>query len=904
MKNKKIIGLIAFALAVVLIAGAVLSAGAAGFISDVDGDGKITAFDAQMIAESNAGRRKLTDTQLAGIKGVSVQNLIKYVRGESIIDAGDTDGDGVQEIYTVAGLQQLREQPDADYILAASLDLEGADWTPVANFSGSFNGNGKTISNFTITTDTPDTNKPTVMNMGFFGDTARGAQISDLHLRDVTLTATENAEYIGFFAGTLRGDLTGCTVTGTINDARETYPVEVYTGVMAGRLADGSNGSIESGTSLSISDEVGVATTSGLCANVKLNIANYEQLSVNGCKNKVGIAGYFPGDYTVSGKYADTTNSSDQLSEVLQARQDKVVDYMNAMGTVQWTPSTTLYYTANNGTDQTFKAGTVYTGLPYNGHNGSLERFMSVMESQNDNGVYVASSELESGGYITSASTTNYVRMYYTVDETTGAVTGKLSKTSIVPSEVISFDPANNTLYYTQDGYTFYLGATASNENLHVTGSTVSSLPVRLYTISESGKAVMVTDPKTDTAYKLGVKNAEGSVLFFNGEANGVGTPFLYTTSELGDAMDVYLKTVDGGYHLYFNAVGAWTDYGFYLTMGNDCSGAVTWAWLQVSNTLVEDTLTHSIPYKGGVYVQTTQYMIPTETSRERKGIYPVGSWESVTVNEDGKYVTPEYDASKGAYVCTDEVYTSAVLNTNGIDTMYEAYAQAHKADAVVCFVDYWASSIPRPAGHARLIAADPVVIRNADGSINPKSSYLLCSEQGAGIGSTSSWRVNYKYTFYELLGSVTETPVALRTKTYIPITNRALQDDYIRAPYLVEVKNSTDESKNFPILSPTEGRMYSYSHINSVTVTVKNGSGTVLYEHEAFTGIGTDYNTYRGRNNDLYMEDLFAEDFYAEAAASGLREGRTYYFSVDVLLSTGETIRLVENRSFKYAAQ
>ena len=95
---------------------------------------------------------------------------------------------------------------------------------------------------------------------------------------------------------------------------------------------------------------------------------------------------------------------------------------------------------------------------------------------------------------------------------------------------------------------------------------------------------------------------------------------------------------------------------------------------------------------------------------------------------------------------------------------------------------------------------------------------------------------------------------------------------------------------------------MYSYSHINSVTVTVMNGSGTTLYQHEAFTGIGTAYNTYRGRNNDLYMADLHADAFYA-AADGLLREGRTYKFHVDVLLSTGETIRLVENRSFIYTA-
>ena len=904
MKNRKWIGVLCLVLALTLTAGAVLSAAGAGFVSDVDGDGKITAFDAQMIAESNAGKRQLSETQLSAIKGISVQNIIKFLRGESVIDAGDTDGDGVQEIYTALGLEQLREQPDADFILAMDLDLEGADWEPVANFSGSFDGNGNTISNFTITASVPDTNKNTVDNMGFFGDTAMGAQIKNLNLQNVTLTAAEDAEYIGFFAGTLRGTLTDCTVTGTICDSRETYTEEVYIGVMAGRVASGSGGSITGGTALSITDEVGKYTTTGLCANVKLDIANSEDLNIKGCKGKVALAGYHPADSAVTGKFVDTSNSSDQLSQVLQDRQNKVVSYMNAMGTVKWTPTETLYYTSNNGTDQTYKAGTVYTGLPYNGHNGSYERFLSVMDYQNDSGVYVASSELESGGFVTSSSTTNYVRMYHLVDEDTGAVTAKLSKTSIVPAEVITFDSANHTLCYSAEGRTFYLGATADLQNLHMTGTSVSSMPAHLYTINSRGKASLVKEPQTGTAYKLGFKAADGSVLFFNGESNGVGTPFLYTTSELGDAQDVYLKSVDGGYQLYFELAGAWTDYGFYLTMGNDCSGAVTWAWLQVSNTLAEDTLSHSIPYKGGVYVQTTQYMIPTETTREHKGIYPVGDWDATATNEEGKLVTAPYDSSKAAYECTDEVYTPAVLNANGLDTMYEAYAQSRKADALVCFVDYWNSGVPRPAGHSRLIVADPIVIRNADGTIDPKASYLLETEQGAGFNSSTTWSVNRKYTFHELTGGATETPVSMRTKTYIPITMRALREEYVRSPYLVEVKNATDPSKNFPINSPTEGRMYSYSHIHTVTVTVKNGSGSVLYQHEAFTGIGTDYATYRGRNNDLYMEDLFGEDFNARAADCGLRNGRTYYFSVDVLLSTGETITLVQNRSFKYAAQ
>ena len=194
------------------------------------------------------------------------------------------------------------------------------------------------------------------------------------------------------------------------------------------------------------------------------------------------------------------------------------------------------------------------------------------------------------------------------------------------------------------------------------------------------------------------------------------------------------------------------------------------------------------------------------------------------------------------------------------------------------------------------MITTDPVVIRNTDGSIDPTASYLLMSEQGVGFtaGSTSTWSINKKLTFYAMAGSTTEDAVTLSTKVYVPITMRALMEDYAKPTFVTGVSSA-------PISSPAEGRIYSYHHINSVTVSVMNGSGTILYQHEAFTGINND--DYRSTLNNILLSDLHADAFYA-AAANTLRPNRTYCFHVDVTLSTGEVVRLVENQTFTYIPQ
>ena len=87
-------------LALLLVASLGVGAFAAVRLGDVDGDGKITAFDAQMIAEHKAGDRDLSAQQLEAAGDLSVQDVVDMV----LTDASNG-------VYPVAG--QITETPPA-----------------------------------------------------------------------------------------------------------------------------------------------------------------------------------------------------------------------------------------------------------------------------------------------------------------------------------------------------------------------------------------------------------------------------------------------------------------------------------------------------------------------------------------------------------------------------------------------------------------------------------------------------------------------------------------------------------------------------------------------------------------------------------------------------------------------
>lgn len=145
----------------------------------------------------------------------------------TLVFAGETTADNAIEIGNATDLKKIGKDANyplnGNYILTADIDLGGAEWTPIGNrvndsttnhFSGTFDGNGKTVSNFTITVaNTADSST----HYGFF-NSVEGGTVKNLKLASATIIANaENLSQIGAVVGRLYvgGTISGCE---TAND--------------------------------------------------------------------------------------------------------------------------------------------------------------------------------------------------------------------------------------------------------------------------------------------------------------------------------------------------------------------------------------------------------------------------------------------------------------------------------------------------------------------------------------------------------------------------------------------------------------------------------------------------------------------------------------------------------------
>lgn len=120
MNKRNFTRLLICVLAVALIAGLGLAAFAAN-AGDINGDGKITAFDAQMIAESNAGLRQLTDEQKAAAIGLTIRDLIQQILTRRAPDvylseSGSDDNNGTEAAPYATLAKALEKVPDGGTI--------------------------------------------------------------------------------------------------------------------------------------------------------------------------------------------------------------------------------------------------------------------------------------------------------------------------------------------------------------------------------------------------------------------------------------------------------------------------------------------------------------------------------------------------------------------------------------------------------------------------------------------------------------------------------------------------------------------------------------------------------------------------------------------------------------------
>ena len=129
-------------------------------------------------------------------------------------------------ISTAEELERLQGQTLVlSYELNADIDLGGMEWTPVAIFYGTFNGNGYTVSNFKITTGR--------RYVGLFGYNV--GVIKNLGVENFTVNVSYGGYvYAGGLVGYNSGDIMNSYATGDVSATSTSTSYVAYAGGLVG----------------------------------------------------------------------------------------------------------------------------------------------------------------------------------------------------------------------------------------------------------------------------------------------------------------------------------------------------------------------------------------------------------------------------------------------------------------------------------------------------------------------------------------------------------------------------------------------------------------------------------------------------------------------------------------------
>ncbi len=203
------------------------------------------------------------------------------------VDLDDLSGTGTEQnpyiITSVDELNAMRQNMAAHYILDNDLDLtasvawnRGRGWIPVGSFgstfSGTFDGNGKTIKRLTA-------NNPNYGGISFLGNT-NGARISNLILEKVEIHGGWNSG--GLVGIAAQGSqVENVTVTGSI------VGNYINTGGILGNAYNGKFKSL-----FSDADVIGIKNVGGVFGSLRAESRNsYSKGTVKGIENVGGFVG-------------------------------------------------------------------------------------------------------------------------------------------------------------------------------------------------------------------------------------------------------------------------------------------------------------------------------------------------------------------------------------------------------------------------------------------------------------------------------------------------------------------------------------------------------------------------------------------------------------------------------------
>lgn len=279
----------------------------------------------------------------------------------SHVDESKPNASGIYELHSPEGLQQLAAHPDGKFKLLCDIDLGGAAWTPVTEFTGEIEGQKYTISNFIVQSGE---------TTGFVG-VNKGA-IKNLYLSNMTISTDKGLA--GGIAAVNEGTISGCIAGGTME-----LTGTAIAGGLVGQMTAGSLLYSDCDMVIHAAGEAQVGLLAGDVKNVTLDNCRY--IGTESTKDGQSFVNFAAAEQNVTYTeclWRDNSNSDATLTAESLALREIARAETYKMGTVKWTVSEIVNYmhpTASN-MSAVFIPGTVYTGIPYTANFGDLSRFM------------------------------------------------------------------------------------------------------------------------------------------------------------------------------------------------------------------------------------------------------------------------------------------------------------------------------------------------------------------------------------------------------------------------------------------------------------------------------------------------------------------------------------------------
>lgn len=180
----------------------------------------ITCWEANVVPGYTITKLQANGTEERNLSAAITPEAGKFYNITLNKDKGYTDdGQGNYTVTSAEGLKNIAKLVNEEWklginiTLTADINLKGIDWTPIGKddnkaYTGTFDGNGKTITGLTVTGSD--------QYAGLFGYIGSGGKVKNVVLEGVLIESDNDMSDVGGVAGCSRGNIENCSVSGSV----------------------------------------------------------------------------------------------------------------------------------------------------------------------------------------------------------------------------------------------------------------------------------------------------------------------------------------------------------------------------------------------------------------------------------------------------------------------------------------------------------------------------------------------------------------------------------------------------------------------------------------------------------------------------------------------------------------